>query len=1130
MQTLQDTVAKILAALSNITPIKSPSLKAKAHNLYLAKVRSELEALSKESEEELINGVKSFLAANWEFVKGSCFSYTAIPNATITQGMCALAENLAEMINSRLAAEDTPVTALELLMPGLALTSHDDKYPNFAAIKFTPGLNVEEQRELARLSRLNLNADKFSEKQEACEQFWFLKQHNASNEELEICKTKYELTKVMLRDYADYQELLKLKEKEERAAKCKELLARGAYKKINDYLVYEADLEKILATHILSEDTKSLIPVAILLEEDLNKRPYHAYLDNGAVPEEVLAKEEIRLINHSSTAEAYTNAQANLERVKADDSNLLGNLTELCKQLKLNDAHVGFGKQDNAGRGAYPAILKFNDYYNSLSAEEITKIPESIKAEIDLLLDLSFNIKINDDATANMQTCIGTRRVDLERVIKNNEEILANIANKGENKERLISKAKLELDEAKTQFQDMYFANFSCAVPHERLIRMTVDEDILIYDEKDKLPLTKKILAELHIEAKVKSLEDLNAVMRLNNNDIISLFFVEGGNEEIVNAIKTLDTLYDFFLEQPLNKIATLLAITSPLIFNQIITDEQSIKRVLFGLSDEKIVFIASKLLLAGKEKYILHILSSANLALLKVSLEQLPENERFAYLDKFARNLTNEAEPNSELLKLLLELLPSNKRFDVIKQKDINGSIFLHKVSANPSLLRFILELLPENQRLEAIKEKANNYWGYTLLDHVACTPDSLRVTLEVLTISQRLALLMEKDRNGDTLLHKVALFPNSIRVILDLLPENKRLDVVKEKDKEGNTLLHKATSNKEILQTLLELYKEEERLGAIKEKNINGDSVMHCASRSSDSLKMLLALYREDLRLDAVKEEDHNGDTVIDTAYPASIRVIFELLPKNKLLDFIKVKDKNGNILLTDVAHCPELLKFILESIPENDRVDVLRVQNANDSTVLQRTQYFPTETIKIIFELLPKNQLFAAGKEKDKDGRTVLHYAAFNDDFLLKSLLELYLEEERLDALKEKDKCGHTVLHNVVSKPELLKEILKLLPENQRLDAIKAKDSDGSTVLHLAAEANPDSLKVILALLPVDLESVGLRDELLSLRKELLEELQPSRNNERAAILSFFYKLNSYQIRQEVNAINSICMVKN
>jgi len=64
-----------------------------------------------------------------------------------------------------------------------------------------------------------------------------------------------------------------------------------------------------------------------------------------------------------------------------------------------------------------------------------------------------------------------------------------------------------------------------------------------------------------------------------------------------------------------------------------------------------------------------------------------------------------------------------------------------------------------------------------------------------------------------------------------------------------------------------------------------------------------------------------------------------------------------------------------------------------------------------------------------------------------------------------VKQKNNLDQTVLHAAAANnPESLQMILELLPKSDRLDAVKQKNNSDETVLHAAAR-NPESLRNIL-----------------------------------------------------------------
>lgn len=100
-----------------------------------------------------------------------------------------------------------------------------------------------------------------------------------------------------------------------------------------------------------------------------------------------------------------------------------------------------------------------------------------------------------------------------------------------------------------------------------------------------------------------------------------------------------------------------------------------------------------------------------------------------------------------------------------------------------------------------------------------------------------------------------------------------------------------------------------------------------------------------------------------------------------------------------------------------------------------------------------------------------QSILFWAIkINDSLFLNEVTSFYQEKQRLDLVTVVNQKGKTPLHSATKNPESLKVILALLPEDKRLDIVKGVNHEGEMLLHSAAK-NPQSLKIILALYPED-----------------------------------------------------------
>jgi hypothetical protein len=186
-------------------------------------------------------------------------------------------------------------------------------------------------------------------------------------------------------------------------------------------LVPAFTLEAILQTHILSDDNQSLIPLVSLASEESDKpRPYAEDFTM------ISTNELTRLGEHSDKTRALVLALeklSNLEKQRSD--NLLSQLKVLCKVLKNEDAHDGRGTQEKVGELAFPALVGFFEFYEKIS-KKIHLIPEPVKAAIETLKKVSGSYHGN--MVANIQSCAGSRREQIERAMIGNDAILVGIS------------------------------------------------------------------------------------------------------------------------------------------------------------------------------------------------------------------------------------------------------------------------------------------------------------------------------------------------------------------------------------------------------------------------------------------------------------------------------------------------------------------------------------------------------------------------------------------------------------------------------------------------------------------------------------------------------------------------------
>ncbi len=589
-------LSTLIANIPDINADETIKLKDNLVLNYQASVKKSLNEIleSQDNDEQKYSALESFLEENWELIKGSLLSYTSIYNTEITKALCKAAESICDFKNSKLEAKSEPFVPLQFLMPGIELFSLIPHYNDLEPVELLKS-NSEDQQQLSRLEPGLLKDEK---------------------DKLEREKSLFDAQQEHIR-----QNRFIVKE---------------------DYCIPNIPLEIILKTFVLNEDSSSLIPVSVILE-DLNLRPY----DFSCVvfDEQIKKRTNQRIISHSNETLAIYNAMNKLSIAESDQNHFLGNLTELCKQLKFNDSHSGIGRDDNAGKGAYPAIIAFKEYYDgleyqlkqwqdeheiqegfiyikfynnptegftyavkskdtsikqgiikqeeidslfskdsnendkntgkdnsrfyfekaknykekilkiiisqgnaSLEDEAKSKLPKELKNEIEKLLILASDSSRNQNATANMETCIGSRREALEKLISSPEQkqSLAEITTSNASKANLIKKSHNDLQRTKKALQDSL---------------NKADN----YQGIDSLGISVKLLETFKIDFKIQDLNTLLDIIKdLTKDEILSLCQRDENIEQFINPIKNnLENLTNFFLDCSEDNLKALLEVIS---------------------------------------------------------------------------------------------------------------------------------------------------------------------------------------------------------------------------------------------------------------------------------------------------------------------------------------------------------------------------------------------------------------------------------------------------------------------------------------------------------------------------------------------------------------------------------------
>lgn len=202
-----------------------------------------------------------------------------------------------------------------------------------------------------------------------------------------------------------------------------------------------------------------------------------------------------------------------------------------------------------------------------LAAHENKEIPEEIKQEVDTLLELCSNPKINHNATETMATCIATRREELEQKLKNYvAELSAIRLFSGADKETLLSKAKTKLSEARKDLltaltektyhsSDHLYFNASLLraldVKFSISLEMPEPELMTLFPQMSSLELSE-VLSSKHLQEKL-----FNRLATLDN--LVSFLQALSPNQTKVICEKAHTSLCSIILRSGLDDMKLLL-------------------------------------------------------------------------------------------------------------------------------------------------------------------------------------------------------------------------------------------------------------------------------------------------------------------------------------------------------------------------------------------------------------------------------------------------------------------------------------------------------------------------------------------------------------------------------------------
>ncbi|MFA5959205.1 MAG: hypothetical protein WC785_01655 [Tatlockia sp.] len=336
-------------------------------------------------------------------------------------------------------------------------------------------------------------------------------------------------------------------------------------------------LKEIIRTHILSENRLYLIPVILInrLETLFSPGKLHNPYYDYSLPEPnfpfITRSEYERLITHSSFTTAVHESLEQYHRVSSDKSTLLGHLKALTSALYFNGFATGIGEETNAGSGTYHAIILFNEFYKHLDAA----IPAPLKREIDLLIAFSSDPLKNKNATETIQTCISSRREQLDLLIEKYLFELNEITLSDGKKSQLLHQSQTALQASQLQLNSE--------------INKTEHLDVTV---KDMASLTQNTLKWLKIRLEITSLSDVELLAAMKPSEINALCQDIEITMQITAQFRQLESLVLFFLETKPASLNALLPFLAPHLCRRHLINRDSLKQLMIPQDTERLMLL----------------------------------------------------------------------------------------------------------------------------------------------------------------------------------------------------------------------------------------------------------------------------------------------------------------------------------------------------------------------------------------------------------------------------------------------------------------------------------------------------------------------------------------------------------
>ncbi len=563
IQTIKDR-SRNLAAQYAALDVETASLREKTVMIYKKTKSAQLNALLTENEtneSDLISALESHLTENWSLIQGTSLCYTALPNDEMTQLLVDIAQHIAdEKKRFTPEADETARTPIHLLMPTIALESAREGFPNLG-----PDVDILQVLQTHVLGNGGL---------------YLLPVRLVTELTLEADATKkinnpyYDLFKGHPENaaYVDQEESSRLMEHSP---------------------LTQAVFDTQAAYEFIASDTHDLLGQLRLLCRKLGMNSSHGGIGQagdaaaGAYPaiihfmeyynkifghwlfrlEEIPTGLESYKNSYLWVAETlyYVNHDAVLDNVSITNLGLfkqkLNNLfdTERLKephQIPLSVIHMH-------------ELITTNGGHNPLHLDETKKLPPALQQEIYKLLELTTQKTVNVNATAQLETCIYTRRAALLAAMRGHETALSDISLRQGNKRILVDKA---------------LRDFKAAID---TLTHAVESKNYSYGYA-KLGVDLTLIETLRVPLFIRSLGDLNLIQSLSAAEITNVCQSEHLKQQIMTRLANIENLVIFLMDLSLEKTTAFLTALEQELLQHMIRTPQNVSELLISFDAEK--------------------------------------------------------------------------------------------------------------------------------------------------------------------------------------------------------------------------------------------------------------------------------------------------------------------------------------------------------------------------------------------------------------------------------------------------------------------------------------------------------------------------------------------------------------